>query len=112
MHPSSCVCFQVPQHIGKSKIRPKLRQQVNMIFRTIEFQRNASDGANGSADVIIKPHLIARRNKWATILCGKDDVIKKVCVELGHFLLFGLSPASRAGHYLLYGSWGSRPRLY
>lgn len=59
---------------------------MNVIFRAVKFQANAADFADRSTEVIVKPHLIFKRNEGATILGGEDYVIKKIGVGVGYGL--------------------------
>jgi len=58
----------------------------HVVFGAIQFQSNAAHLADRSAQVIIKSHLIFRRNEWPAIFRGEDYVIKEIRVGVGHAL--------------------------
>ena len=77
MHPAGRVCLQLPQNIGQCTIWPKFRKQVNVIPGTIQFQGNAAQLSDRSAEVIMKAYLMLRRDEGTSIL-RRDDVIKEL----------------------------------
>src|SRR6267143_1007484 len=68
-----------------------------VIFRSVEFKRDAADSTNCAPNVIVKSRLIVRSNKWSTVLCRKDYVVEKIGVRVGHgYLGESCRPLSRA----------------
>jgi hypothetical protein len=53
MHPPGRGCLQISQKLRQRTIWAKLSQQVNVIFRAVQFQGNTPELANRSAEVII-----------------------------------------------------------
>ena len=116
MHPARGIWFQFPQYIWNGSIRPQFCKDVDMIFDTVDDQRNTTKSPNNAADIFLHTLFFIWRNQRTTIFCRKNNVIYQIRVRSWHllcrplrglcfvmFLFYGftsvalcLSPATRA----------------
>ena len=53
---------------------------MNVVFRTVDAERDSTQAANRAADVIVKPNLILIGDQRAPVFGRKDKVINQVRV--------------------------------
>jgi hypothetical protein len=83
-NPARRVCFHLTDGFRDCFVLPQLRQDMNMIGRSVDDQRDSLFIANGPAEVLMNARTNSRRQPWFAFLGRKNNMIEQVAMGGTH----------------------------